>query len=209
MEGITLIKKYFPDLEDDKLELFRELGKLYPEWNARVNLVSRKDLDNLYERHILHSLAIARVFRFPDSSRILDAGTGGGFPGIPLAILFPDCDFHLVDSTAKKLVAVQAIADTIGLENVRVTHERLEKLGGAYEYAVGRALATLPQTLEWIWKNILPPKSRDGKNGLIYLKGGEMSEELAKINYQYKVFELKDIFDEEYFQTKKIVHIYK
>lgn len=205
--SIELILKYFPGLSPQQTTQMGMLGELYASWNERMNLVSRKDLENLYERHILHSLAVARVVRFRQGARILDAGTGGGFPGVPLAILFPGCTFHLVDATAKKLAAVKGIADSIGLKNLTVEHARLENLPGKYDFVLGRALASLPRTMEWTWKNIEPAPGRG--HGLIYLKGGDFPEKLAEISCQYKVFDIRDFFEEEYFITKKIVYLIK
>jgi 16S rRNA (guanine527-N7)-methyltransferase len=166
-------------------------------------------MDNLYERHILHSLSIAKIFTFIPGTEILDAGTGGGFPGIPLAIMFPECTFHLVDSTAKKLLAVGEISDALGLDNVEVYHQRLEGLHGEFDFIVGRALAPLPQTVHWVMKNIGPVNKNDMVNGLIYLKGGDFHDELSRIDNKYKVYHISDFFSEKYFETKKMVHIYK
>lgn len=188
-------------------EQFTLLGELYASWNSRINLVSRKDLENLYERHVLYSLAIAKLFRFPDGSRILDAGTGGGFPGIPLAIMFPAVSFHLVDSTAKKLKAVTGVVEAAGISNVRVSHVRLEEHRDIYDFVVSRALSSLPRTVEWVMKNIEMTEGNLVRNGLIYLKGGDFDDELGRIDFPFKVYELHTLFEEEFFETKKLVHI--
>ena len=206
---VDLILQYFPDLNTVQIDQYRRLQQLYSYWNERINLISRKDLDNLYERHILHSLAIAKVIRFPGGCSILDAGTGGGFPGMPLAIMFPDCTFHLVDSTAKKLTAVKAISDALGMENISTSQIRLEDHNGKYDFAVGRALAPLKVITGWIMKNISTPSDRNLKSGLIYLKGGDFDEELKSIQNRYKVYEIREFFSEEFFLTKKIVYIFK
>jgi 16S rRNA (guanine527-N7)-methyltransferase len=204
-----LIFRYFPTLDEPKREKFRQLGSLYEYWNSRINLVSRKDMENLHERHILHSLAIAKVFSFMPGTRIMDAGTGGGFPGIPLAIMFPDCPFLLVDATAKKLVAVTSMADELGLENVEVRHRRLEEVEEEVDFVVGRALSNLPQTVKWVMKNISRVNRNDMANGLLYLKGGDFQDELALISFKKKIYDLSNLFEEEFFQTKKMVHIFK
>jgi 16S rRNA (guanine527-N7)-methyltransferase len=171
--------------------------------------VSRKDLDNLYERHILYSLSIAKVFTFLPGTRILDAGTGGGFPGIPLAIMFPDCPFLLVDSTAKKLLAAGEIADALGLENITEKHQRLEDLKDEFDFVISRALAPLPKTVKWVMKNISPENNNDMVNGLIYLKGGDFEDELRQVVNRFKIYPIKDLFQGSFFETKKIIHVFK
>lgn len=204
-----LVFKYFPGLNEQQKERFRLLGDLYGLWNSRINLVSRQDMGNLFERHILHSLAIAKIFSFLPGTRIMDAGTGGGFPGIPLAIMFPDCPFLLVDSTAKKLTAVAGIADELKLKNVEVRHIRLEEVEERFDFIVGRALSNLPQTVKWVMKNISSENKNNMLNGLIYLKGGDFQDELDSIGYTYTVYEINKFFESEFFRTKKLVHILK
>jgi 16S rRNA (guanine527-N7)-methyltransferase len=204
---MELILKYFPGLTESQIRQFKLLGELYPEWNDKVNIISRKDIENLYERHILHSLSIAAITQFKTGTSIVDAGTGGGFPGIPLAIIFPGSHFHLVDSTGKKLVAVRGISDAIGLANVTSAKVRLEELKETYDFAVSRSVATLPQMVRWLRKNIRKESGNSLQNGILYLKGGDFSAELKQIHLPYKVYEIKDFFEEEFFITKKIVHI--
>ena len=206
--SMEVILKYFPGLSERQREQFGKLGELYSWWNERINLVSRKDMENLYERHVLHSLAVAKVFDFMPGTRIMDAGTGGGFPGVPLAIMYPECPFLLVDSTAKKLLAVGEITDALGLDNVRERHCRLEELREKFDFVVGRALSNLPQTVEWVMKNIRRESRNDMANGLIYLKGGDFQEELESIRFKHRVYELSQLFEEEFFHTKKMIHVF-
>jgi 16S rRNA (guanine527-N7)-methyltransferase len=211
---------------------FERLGPLYQEWNAKVNVVSRKDIDNLYERHVLHSLGIAKIIKFQPGTKILDAGTGGGFPGLPLAILFPEIDFHLVDSTAKKLIVVQNIAKEIGLSNITTEHSRLENHQGLYDFAVSRALASLGDMVRWVRKNIKRAEINELPNGLLYLRGGDVEPEVQNfakslklpipksfkqqisqspnhpILSKYNIYLLSDFFKEEFFLTKKLIHLY-
>jgi len=183
--NLKLIIRYFPNLSAQQVHQFELLGKLYPEWNAKINVISRKDIENLYERHVLHSLGIARVINFKPGTKILDAGTGGGFPGIPLAILFPEVHFHLVDSTAKKLAVVKAIAGETGLNNITTEHSRLEDHRGLYDFVVSRAVASLEEMVQWVWKNVKKDGVNDIENGILYLKGGEAGKrgggEIVKI----------------------------
>ncbi len=204
---MEIILKYFPALSSLQIDQFTMLGRLYPEWNAGINVISRKDIANLYEKHILHSLAIARFLSFGPGCRIMDAGTGGGFPGIPLAILFPEARFNLVDSTAKKLKVVNEIAMALKLMNVETRHSRLEEIDETYDFVVSRAVATIPQMLIWTGKNIRPGQAGSVPNGLLYLKGGDFSEELRSVKQAYTLYNLSDIFKEEFFETKKLVHV--
>ena len=203
---MDLILKYFTNLTDDQISKFEKLEALYQDWNLKINVVSRKDIDELYLRHVLHSLGIAKVISFKDGSKILDVGTGGGFPGIPLAILFPNCSFHLVDSIAKKLKVVDEVVDGLGLTNVKTTHCRVEELTDTYDFIVSRAVAIMPTFVHWVKGKIAKEQKHDLKNGILYLKGGDLSEELR----DYKtatIYNLSDYYIEEFFETKKMVHL--
>jgi len=203
---MKLILKYFPDLSELQIEQFSKLEALYKDWNLKINVVSRKDIDELYLRHVLHSLAIAKVISFKANSTILDVGTGGGFPGIPLAILFPDCQFHLVDSIAKKLKVVDEVVEGLGLTNVKTTHSRVEEINGQFDFIVSRAVAAMPTFVHWIKGKISKKQINNLKNGILYLKGGDLSEELK--NYKTAtIYNLKDYYSEEFFSTKKLVHL--
>ncbi len=203
---MQLILKYFPNLTEDQIDKFKQLESLYQDWNLKINVVSRKDIDELYMRHVLHSLGIAKVISFKDGSKILDVGTGGGFPGIPLAILFPECSFHLVDSIAKKLKVVDEVATGLGLTNVKTTHSRVEEIDGKYDFIVSRAVAAMPTFVHWVKGKIAKQQNHELKNGILYLKGGDLSEELQG----YKtttVYDLSDYFEEDFYETKKVVHL--
>ena len=203
---MDLILKYFTNLTDDQISKFEKLETLYQDWNLKINVVSRKDIDELYLRHVLHSLGIAKVIGFKDGSKILDVGTGGGFPGIPLAIMFPNCSFHLVDSIAKKLKVVDEVVEGLGLTNVKTTHCRVEELTDTYDFIVSRAVAIMPTFVHWVKGKIAKEQKHDLKNGILYLKGGDLSEELQ----DYKtatIYNLSDYYAEEFFETKKMVHL--
>lgn len=203
---MKLVLKYFPDLTEDQIQKFKQLESLYQDWNLKINVVSRKDIDELYLRHVLHSLGIAKVISFKDGSEILDVGTGGGFPGIPLAILFPECSFHLVDSIAKKLKVVDEVVEGLGLTNVRTTHSRVEAIDGNYDFIVSRAVAAMPTFVHWVKGKIAKKQNHELKNGILYLKGGDLSEELK----DYKtttIYNLDDYFSESFYETKKVVHL--
>jgi 16S rRNA (guanine527-N7)-methyltransferase len=204
-----IIYKYFPDLTTVQARQFDQLGQLYSEWNAKINVISRKDIENLYERHVLHSLSIAKLLSFLPGMDILDAGTGGGFPGIPLAIIFPEAHFHLVDSTAKKLSVVEAVASSAGIRNITTEHCRFENHNGKYDFIVSRAVASLDLIAGSLYKNIRKNGNAWIPNGILYLKGGELREELDLLNQPYRIYELSGFFSEEFFQTKKLVHIYQ
>jgi 16S rRNA (guanine527-N7)-methyltransferase len=203
---MDIILKYFPSITETQKHQFSQLQELYGFWNERINVISRKDIDHLYERHVLHSLAIAKFFHFSNSSKILDVGTGGGFPGIPLAIMFPECQFTLVDSIGKKITVVKEISNAIDLKNVTAIQDRVENLKGKYHYIVSRAVTEFPLFVKWV-KDKFEKDSMDNiKNGIIYLKGGDLSEELHPVANKIKIFEIQSVFEEEFFQTKKLVN---
>jgi 16S rRNA (guanine527-N7)-methyltransferase len=204
---MELINKYFPDITDDQRSKLGQMEELYHFWNARVNVISRQDIDTLYERHVLHSLGIAKVQPFKAGTSVLDVGTGGGFPGIPLAILFPDAQFHLVDSIGKKIRVVQEIADALKLNNVRADQIRAEKLEDTYEFVVSRAVTRITPFVGWVKKNISRNSFHELRNGILYLKGGDLTEELSELNQKSRIYELSDYFDEEFFETKKVVYV--
>ena len=203
---MELILKYFPNLTEDQVDKFKKLKSLYQDWNLKINVVSRKDIDELYLRHVLHSLGIAKLIEFKSGTKILDVGTGGGFPGIPLAILFPECSFHLVDSIAKKLKVVDEVVEGLGLTNVKTTHSRVEEIKGTYDFIVSRAVAAMPTFVRWVKGKIAKKQNNVLKNGILYLKGGYLTEELQ--NYRTAmIYNLSDYFTEDFFETKKLVHL--
>ncbi len=204
---MELILKYFPDLTETQIEKFTKLEELYQDWNSKVNVISRQDIDTLYERHVLHSLGIAKVLQFKSGTSVLDVGTGGGFPGIPLAIMFPDAQFHLVDSIGKKIRVVQEIATALDLKNVKAEQVRAEKLEDTYEFVVSRAVTRITPFVGWVRKNISRNSFHSLRNGILYLKGGDLAEELAELNMKTRTYELSDYFTEEFFETKKVVYV--
>ena len=204
MEPIT---KYFPQLTEEQRSQYATLDALYRNWNSKINVISRKDIDNLYEHHVLHSLGIAQIIRFRPGSRIMDLGTGGGFPGIPLAILFPECQFHLVDSIGKKVRVATEVAQSIGLKNVTFCHERAEEEKQRFDFVVSRAVMPLADLVKIVRKNIAPRPQNALPNGLICLKGGELANETLPFKHRATLWDLKEYFEEEYFQTKKVVHV--
>lgn len=203
---MQLIQNYFPDLSDLQIQQFQLLETLYKDWNLKINVVSRKDIDELYLRHVLHSLGIAKVLSFLPHSKILDVGTGGGFPGIPLAILFPETQFHLVDSIAKKLKVVNEVVDGLGLTNVKTTHDRVENIDGQFDFIVSRAVAAMPTFVHWVKGKIAKEQKHELRNGILYLKGGDLSEELETYRTA-TIYNLSDYFKEDFFDTKKVVHL--
>ncbi|MCF0071401.1 16S rRNA (guanine(527)-N(7))-methyltransferase RsmG [Dyadobacter sp. CY261] len=204
---MELIDKYFPNLTAGQRDKLGQMGELYEYWNARVNVISRQDIDTLYERHILHSLGIAKVQQFRSGTSILDVGTGGGFPGVPLAIMFPEAQFHLVDSIGKKIRVVQEIADALKLDNVRAEQVRAERLDDSYEFVVSRAVTRMAPFVGWVKKNISRNSFHDRRNGILYLKGGDLAEELSEIQEKAQIYALSDFFTEEFFETKKVVYV--
>ncbi|GAB2766614.1 16S rRNA (guanine(527)-N(7))-methyltransferase RsmG [Salinimicrobium soli] len=203
---MELIKKYFPDLTADQLEKFAALQELYKDWNLKINVVSRKDIDELYLRHVLHSLGIAKVQQFNTGANILDVGTGGGFPGIPLAILFPETHFRLVDSIGKKIKVVNEVTEGLGLKNVTSTNARVEEINGHFDFIVSRAVAAMPTFVHWVQGKIAKQNKHTLKNGILYLKGGDLSDELADYP-KATIYDLQDYFEEDFFETKKVVHL--
>ena len=203
---MELILKYFPNLTEDQISKFKKLESLYQDWNLKINVVSRKDIDELYLRHVVHSLGIAKIIDFKDGSRILDVGTGGGFPGIPLAIMFPNCSFHLVDSIAKKLKVVDEVVEGLGLNNVKTTHSRVEDIHDTYDFIVSRAVAAMSTFVHWTKGKIAKKQNNPLKNGILYLKGGDLTEELKDYRTA-TIYDLSDFYDEDFFETKKVVHL--
>jgi len=205
---MDLIKKYFPDLSHQQLEKFEMLKPFYEEWNAAINVISRKDMDAFYERHVLHSMAIAKVLRFKKRTEILDIGTGGGFPGIPLAIMFPKANFHLVDSIGKKIKVVKNAIGYLDLKNTKAEQIRAEQIHRSYDFVVSRAVTALPKFNQWASYKIRKKGGfNDIPNGILYLKGGEFDDELKEINRPNKVYPISDFYEEEFFDTKFVVYI--
>ena len=198
---------YFPDLTEDQISKFKQLGELYIEWNDKINVISRKDMEHLFERHILHGLAINKLITFAPQTKILDVGTGGGIPGIPLAILNPEADFHLVDSIGKKIMVVNTIIESLGLTNVTAEHKRAEQVDDHFDFVVCRGVTRLANFIPWVENKISKNHFHDLKNGIICLKGGDLKEELSEVKRKTTVFDLDDFFEEDFFETKKIVHV--
>ena len=205
--SVSLILKYFPEITDEQKQQFEKLEQLYTEWNKKINVISRKDMDGLYEKHILHSLGIAKVMPFADGTKVLDIGTGGGFPGIPLAILFPEVSFTLIDSIGKKIKVVEAVSEGLGLKNVTAVHGRAEKLKEKFHFVVSRAVTQMPEFLRWLKGKFEKEQFNEKHNGVLYLKGGDLAEELAGLRCE--IFQLKNYFEEEFFDTKKVVYLSK
>lgn len=205
--SVSLILKYFPEITDEQKQQFEKLEQLYTEWNEKINVISRKDMDGLYEKHILHSLGIAKVMPFADGTKVLDIGTGGGFPGIPLAILFPEVSFTLIDSIGKKIKVVEAVSEGLGLKNVTAVHGRAEKLKEKFHFVVSRAVTQMSEFLRWLKGKFEKEQFNEKHNGVLYLKGGDLAEELAGLRCE--IFQLKNYFEEEFFDTKKVVYLSK
>lgn len=204
---MEIITKYFPSLDETRQRRFALLGDLYSEWNERINVISRKDIDQLYERHVLHSLGIAKVTGFVPGTRIMDVGTGGGFPGIPLAIMFPETEFLLVDSIAKKITVVNEVAKALGLTNVRAEQHRAEKVKGQFDFVVSRAVTAFPKFVSLVRTKISGIQRNEFANGILYLKGGDFDDELEAFQNKVKVYPLNNYFEEEFFETKKVIHL--
>lgn len=209
-----LIYKYFPELNPQQKQQFSMLLPLYREWNGKINLISRKDIDNLYLHHVLHSLAIAKRCTFPQNSHILDVGTGGGFPGIPLAILFPESRFYLCDSIGKKILVVQAVADALSLNNVRAEKVRAEEIDESFDFVVSRAVTDLSRFLPWVWKKVKPGKIENQERGVLYLKGGSVNDEMAAAAKEMRLrmdcfskTEISNWFEEPWFEEKSVIFI--
>jgi len=200
------ILKYFPNLSENQIVQFKKLGELYPEWNAKINVISRKDIDELYVKHVLHSLGIAKVMEFQPKSTVLDVGTGGGFPGIPLAILFPETRFYLIDVIAKKINVVNEVVTALGLKNVKAEQLRAENVKSDFDFIVSRAVTNMPDFVSWIKDKIKKQSNHELKNGILYLKGGDLTEELKDFPKATE-YNLSDYFSEEFFETKKVVYL--
>jgi 16S rRNA (guanine527-N7)-methyltransferase len=203
---VNIIQHYFPNLSDRKKKQFTQLESLYGEWNEKINVISRKDIAELYERHVLHSISIALLIEFAPGSQILDVGTGGGFPGIPLAILFPQVDFYLIDSIGKKIKVVQEITNALDLRNIEARHQRAQEFKRPVDFVVSRAVTKMDDFVPWVKKNIDKKSKHNLPNGILYLKGGDLNEELKSFP-KATVFPLSDFFEEPFFETKKIVHV--
>ena len=201
-----IVFKYFPNLSDTQRQQYLILEELYKDWNQKINVVSRKDIEELYLRHVLHSLGIAKIQTFKEGSSVLDVGTGGGFPGIPLSILFPEVQFTLVDSIGKKIKVVEEVVEGLQLKNVRSINARVEEIDGQFDFIVSRAVAAMPTFTHWVKGKIKKESVHDRKNGILYLKGGDLTDELKDYR-TVQIFDLPDYFDEEFFQTKKVVYL--
>ena len=205
--SVDIIKKYFKSLTDEQVKQFEQLGELYPEWNEKINVISRKDIENLYVNHILHSLGIAKFTDFKAGSKVLDMGTGGGLPGIPLAIMFPEVHFHLVDRIGKKIKVAQDIADRLGLKNVTTQHGDVKEVKGVFDFVVSRAVMNLDDLVGFVRRSVSRTCINSLPNGLIYLKGGDLQAEVKKYKKLAMIADLKDYFEEEFFDTKKVVYV--
>jgi 16S rRNA (guanine527-N7)-methyltransferase len=204
---LDLITKYFPDLTPLQISQFEQLGPLYHEWNEKINVISRKDIDELYIRHILHSLGLAKIIRFRPGTSIIDVGTGGGFPGIPLAILFPECHFTLIDSIGKKILVVQEVANQLNLSNVQALKNRVQEIKTRYDFVVSRAVTAFPEFVSMVRKNVSHHQQNALPNGIFYLKGGDFDEEIKPFRESAEIFDLAMIFTESFFETKKVIYL--
>lgn len=202
-----LLHKYFPNLTAQQKAQYAQLGELYPFWNQQINVISRKDMESLYERHILHSLGIAKIMGFLPGEQVLDVGTGGGFPGVPLAIMFPETSFHLVDSIGKKIKVVQEVAQAIGLQNLVATHTRAEQVPGKFNFVVSRAVTQLKDFYPWVKDKFSKQSGNKLPNGILYLKGGDLKQEIAESGLAVQQYFLKNYFEEEFFETKQVIYV--
>lgn len=207
MNSVSLLLKYFPNLTEHQLDQFSQLLDLYTHWNAQINVISRKDVDHFYERHVLHALAIGKVIQFTPGTKILDVGTGGGFPGIPLAILFPECNFTLVDSIGKKIKVVKEVASALELTNLQAYHDRAENIPGTFDFVVSRAVTAMPAFIPWIKDKFKKEQKNEFPNGILYLKGGDLTEEMASVQQSVTYFPISDLFQEDFFETKQVVYV--
>ncbi|MBS1682044.1 MAG: 16S rRNA (guanine(527)-N(7))-methyltransferase RsmG [Bacteroidetes bacterium] len=207
MKDASILYTYFPSLSEKQKNQFEQLGSLYREWNEKINVISRKDIDNLYVNHVLHSLGIAKVMAFNVGAKVMDVGTGGGLPGIPLAILFPETEFYLVDSIGKKITVVQEITGAIGLHNVKAEQVRAEQVKVKFDFVVSRAVTRMKEFYGWVRNRIRPGSAHSLDNGILYLKGGDVDEELDELKMPYSVYDLTDFFKEDFFETKKVVYL--
>jgi 16S rRNA (guanine527-N7)-methyltransferase len=203
----NILLKYFPDITAKQQEQFARLQELYTLWNSQINVISRKDIDLLYERHVLHSLGIAKVMSFLPGENVLDVGTGGGFPGIPLAILFPETQFHLVDSIGKKIKVVNEVASALGLKNVKASHARAEEIKEKFDFMVSRAVTQLKDFYPWVKGKFNKASKNKLPNGILYLKGGDLTQEIADAGLAVQQYHLKDYFEEEFFETKQVIYV--
>ena len=204
---MELLLKYFSDLTPLQISQFDQLGGLYHEWNEKINVISRKDIDELYLKHVLHSLAIARIIRFQSGTTLLDVGTGGGFPGIPLAILFPECHFTLIDSIGKKIMVVQEVVNQLELSNVAASKNRVQEIKARFDFVISRAVTAFPEFVQMVRKNVLPVSKNALPNGIIYLKGGDFEAEISAYKAAAEIFEIAKIFQEPFFETKKVIYL--
>ncbi|CAN5621541.1 16S rRNA (guanine(527)-N(7))-methyltransferase RsmG [soil metagenome] len=207
MQELSIITRYFPDLTEKQLKQFADLGPLYKDWNEKINVISRKDIDNLFTNHVLHSLGIAKVISFLPNAEVLDVGTGGGFPGVPLAILFPQTRFHLVDSIGKKITVVKEVSQALGLTNVVAEQNRAEQLRKKYDFIVSRAVTQMQEFYGWVNGKVKEKSVHAIDNGILYLKGGDIDEEMNKLKRPYSIYDLASFFSEDFFATKKIVYM--
>jgi 16S rRNA (guanine527-N7)-methyltransferase len=207
LQDASIIFQYFPTLTEKQKDQFSMVGSLYKDWNEKINVISRKDIDNIYTNHILHSLGIAKLISFNPGAEILDVGTGGGFPGIPLAILFPETQFHLVDSIGKKITVVKEVSTALGLENVNAEQIRAEQIKGKYDFIVSRAVTRMKEFYGWVNTKTKPKSKHSLDNGILYLKGGDLDEEMNELKRPYSVTDLQDFFKEEFFETKRVVYL--